>query len=67
MFKKNKSKIQESLGDKVLNLITAIILLLLILVVGYPVFYVISASFSSSAALASGRVVFLPVEHENRS
>ena len=62
MFKKNKSKIQESLGDKVLNIITAIILLLLIIVVGYPVFYVISASFSSSAALASGRVVFLPVE-----
>jgi len=62
MFKKNKSKIQESFGDKVLNFITAAILLLLIIVVGYPVFYVISASFSSSAALASGRVVFLPVE-----
>ena len=62
MFKKKSTKIQESFGDKVLNAITAVILLLLIIIVGYPVFYVVSASFSSSAALASGRVVFLPVE-----
>lgn len=62
MFKKKTTKIQESFGDKVLNWITAFILLALIFIVGYPVFYVVSASFSSSAALASGRVVFLPVE-----
>lgn len=62
MFKKKSTKIRDSFGDRVLNFITAAILLVLILIVGYPVFYVISASFSSSAALASGRVVFLPVE-----
>lgn len=61
MFKKKTTKIQESFGDKVLNWITALVLFALIIIVGYPVFYVISASFSSSSALASGRVVFLPV------
>mgnify|MGYP003291810686 CR=1 FL=1 len=59
---KKKSKIQDTFGDKVLELITTIILLILLVIVAYPVIYVVSASFSSSAALTSGRVLLWPVE-----
>ena len=56
-----KNKIQETTGDKILNIITAIILFAVIIIVGYPVIYVISCSFSSSSALEAGRVVLWPV------
>ena len=57
-----KKKIKESTGDIILNVITAIILVFVIIVVGYPVLYVISCSFSSSSALEAGRVILWPVE-----
>ena len=63
MFKKkNSTKINESMGDRVFNLITSIVLVLIILIVGYPCLFVISCSFSSSTALQAGRVWLLPVE-----
>lgn len=57
-----KTKIRESLGDRVLLSITDVVLILVLIIVGYPVIYVISCSFSSNAALTAGRVFFLPVE-----
>ena len=57
-----KNKIQDTAGDKLLNLITAIILIAVIIIVGYPCIYVISCSFSSSAALESGSVLLWPVD-----
>lgn len=54
--------IQRTKADKVLNTITAILLLAVLIIVGYPLIYVISASFSSSKALAAGKVLLLPVE-----
>lgn len=63
MAKKIKNiKIQDTLGDKVLNWITAIILVLVTIIVGYPLIYVISCSFSSSRALEIGSVILWPVE-----
>lgn len=62
-LKKRKStKIQDTFGDKILELITTIILVLLLIIVAYPVIFVVSASFSSSQALLSGRVLLWPVE-----
>ncbi len=57
-----KSKIKDSFGDRVLTAITTVILILVIIIVGYPVLYVISASFSSSKALAAGKVLLFPVD-----
>lgn len=62
MAKVRSNKIKDSFGDKVLNLITAIVLFLIIIVVGYPIIYVISSSFSSTAAISAGKVVLLPVD-----
>ena len=63
MAKKLKNiKIQDTLGDRVLNWITATILVLLTIIVGYPLIYVISCSFSSSRALEIGAVILWPVE-----
>lgn len=59
---KGNTKIHESTGDIVLNIFTAIILLFVILIVGYPLIYIISSSFSSSAALNAGKVFFWPVD-----
>lgn len=55
-------KIHETIGDKVLNWITAFILLLVIIIVGYPLLYVISCSVSSSKALQAGLVILWPVD-----
>lgn len=56
------TKINESMGDRVLNAITATILILLILVVGYPILYVIACSFTKTEALSAGLVVLWPVD-----
>lgn len=63
MAKKIKNiKIHDTLGDRILNFVTAIILLLVTVVVAYPLIYVISSSISSSAALEAGRVFLWPVD-----
>lgn len=59
---KKISKISESAGDHIFNIITSIILLAVIVIVGYPVLFVVSASFSSTEALRSGLVSLLPVD-----
>lgn len=60
--KRKNTKIQDTFGDKVLEVVTTIILFVLLIIVAYPVIYVVSASFSSGAALISGRVLLWPVE-----
>lgn len=61
MFGRNKNKIKDTAGDRALQIFTTVMLLILFVIVGYPVLYVVSCSFSSSKALMSGRVVFLPI------
>lgn len=60
MIKKNKNKIRESVGDRVLQGVTAVVLTLILILVGYPVIYVIACSFSSSNAIMTGRVFLWP-------
>ena len=61
-MKAPKAVIKESFGDRVLNFITAVLLVAVIIIVGYPVVYVISCSFSSSMALEAGKVILWPVD-----
>ena len=55
-------RVHDSFGDKVLNFITATVLISIVVIVGYPIIYVISSSFTSTQALSAGRVVLWPVE-----
>ncbi|MBQ9974399.1 MAG: carbohydrate ABC transporter permease [Oscillospiraceae bacterium] len=50
------------MDDKILYATTDVILLLLLLVVGYPIIYVLSCSFSSGTAVSSGQVLLWPVD-----
>ena len=59
---KKSTKIRESFGDRVLEGITTTILILILVVVGYPLIYVVSCSFSSSDALSNARVLLWPVD-----
>lgn len=60
--KKKKAKFKRTLGDKFVYTLTTLTLLFVIFLVGYPVLYVISSSFSSSVAINTGQVILWPVE-----
>lgn len=60
--KKEQTKIKDTVSDKVLNAITSLILIFMLLIVIYPVMFIIAASFSSSRALEAGKVFMWPVE-----
>lgn len=59
---RTKNKIRESFGDRLFLSGTYIFLVLVLLVVLYPLVYVVSASLSSPLAVSSGRVWLIPVE-----
>ena len=64
MAKTNDIKIKRhrSWDDKLLYWSTDIVLVLLLVVVAYPIIYVLSNSFSSGVAVSSGQVLLWPVE-----
>lgn len=62
MAKVKSTKIHESMGDRILNVILGFFLVLLCIIIGYPILYVISCSFSSSKALEIGSVFLWPVD-----
>ncbi|MCL2016821.1 MAG: carbohydrate ABC transporter permease [Defluviitaleaceae bacterium] len=55
-------KIKYSSSDKIFYGITGILLCLLFVIFAYPLIYVVSASFSSGAAVSAGLVVLWPVD-----
>ncbi len=57
-----KIKRHRTLDDKILYATTDIMLVLLLLIVGYPIIYVLSCSFSSGIAVSNGRVILWPVD-----
>lgn len=61
-IKAKSTKIHDTFGDRVLDWVTTALLVLVILIIGYPIVYCISCSFSSSAALEAGKVILWPVE-----
>ncbi|NBD23737.1 carbohydrate ABC transporter permease [Paenibacillus glycinis] len=54
--------IRESFGDKLFLALVYAFLVLILLVVLYPLIYIVSSSFSSPQAVISGRVWLLPVD-----
>lgn len=54
-----KKKITQ---DKVVYFINYVLLALLLVIVLYPIIYIVSCSFSSGSALMAGRIRLLPVE-----
>ena len=57
-----KIKRHRTLDDKILYATTDIMLLLLLVIVAYPIIYVLSCSFSSGIAVSNGRVLLWPVD-----
>lgn len=55
-------RIQYSTSDKVFFTISGILLCILLILVLYPLIFVVSASFSSGDAVTSGKVILWPVE-----
>ena len=62
MKKTKGSKINETRQDKVFNAINTAILWLVLILVAYPLIYVLSASFSNPQAVSSGNVWLWPVD-----
>ena len=60
--KKKNIRIQESLADRIFMAIVYILLSFALVIVLYPLIYVVSASFSSAAAIRSGKVWLYPVD-----
>ncbi|GGH86415.1 putative aldouronate transport system permease protein [Pullulanibacillus pueri] len=56
-----KSTIKDTFGDKVFLTVIYIFLILVILVILYPLIYIVSSSFSSPLAVSSGKVWLWPV------
>lgn len=54
--------ILESRGDRILNLVVGIVVTMLVIVICYPIIYIVSCSFSSGEAVSSGRVLLWPVD-----
>ncbi|MBQ7246653.1 MAG: carbohydrate ABC transporter permease [Lachnospiraceae bacterium] len=65
--KRNKNRIKDTAGDKALHIFSTVVLILVIIVVGYPILYVLSSSVSDSAALSSGRVTVFPMVFDAES
>lgn len=56
------SSIRDSKGDRLFYAVCYIISIFLVLIVLYPIIYVVSCSFSSGYAVSTGKVVLWPVE-----
>jgi putative aldouronate transport system permease protein len=61
-MKLKKSRIKDSVGDRVFLITIYAALCLIVLIVLYPLIYVISSSFSSPSAVTSGKVWLWPVD-----
>lgn len=55
-------RIKESTDDRIFMAVNNIFLIIALLIVIYPIIYIVSASFSSTRAVTSGRVWLYPVE-----
>lgn len=62
MKKRNSNHIGLCKEDKILYSVITMILILLIIVILYPLIYVVSCSFSSGEAVSSGKIILWPVD-----
>ena len=61
MRKNHSNRIGETTSDRWFNILCTAIVVILLVLVAYPVIYVISASFSNAIDLSSGKVWLWPV------
>lgn len=61
-LKKKNTRVKESLGDRILNVIVAVVMIVFCFIIIYPLVYILSSSFSSGVAITSGRVLLWPVD-----
>jgi putative aldouronate transport system permease protein len=70
MFRQNAltrpTRIHDSLGDRVFIFFVYLFLVAILLVVLYPMVYIVSASFSSPLAVTAGKVWLFPVDFSLR-
>lgn len=57
---KKAAAIRESVGDRILNVVNVILMLLVAILILYPLYFVVIASVSSPTAVNSGQVLLLP-------
>lgn len=57
-----KNKIRQSSSDKTFNTILLIIATFILVIIVYPLIYIVSSSFSSGSAINTGRVFLWPVD-----
>lgn len=60
MFKKKVNKIQKPFSDRILDIVTTLILIVVGIVVFYPVWYVVICSISNGTKIATGQILFWP-------
>ena len=60
MEKKKKTKIRDSFGDRIFNVVCASFVLLLIILVAYPLWFVLVASFSDPTYVNTGTLLLYP-------
>lgn len=58
----SSSKIEDSFGDRVFMLFVYVFLVVCLLIVLYPLIYIVSASISDPVAVTAGKVWLLPVD-----
>ena len=56
------SKVHQRWDDTLFDVFSTLLLLVAVVLVAYPLIYVISASFSSTDAVMAGKVWLLPVD-----
>ncbi len=59
---KNPNKIRKSTSDRVLQWIVMTFLVIFLIIILYPLIYIVSSSFSSGQAVTSGKVLLWPVD-----
>lgn len=62
MTKIEHNRIKNSPEDKALYFFVNTVLIFTMIIIAYPLIFILSSSFSSPAAVSTGRVVLLPVE-----
>ncbi len=58
----NKTRIKRSRGDLTFDVVNITISILLLIIVAYPLYFVVIASISDPSAVSSGQVVLYPID-----
>ena len=60
LFKKNTGPIKQSAGDRVFNIVNAIIMTLITIAIVYPLYYVLLASITDPTVVNTGKLLLYP-------